>query len=675
METRRNLLIGAVLVAVSLGLYAQTLGFSFVNWDDPLYITKNAQIQDGITKEGIAWAFTELDRSNWHPVTWMSHMLDCQIYGLDPRGHHATNALLHALNTLLIFALFAAMTRSPWRSAAVALFFSIHPLHVESVAWVSERKDLLSTLLGLLAMCAYVAYARRGHVYRYLLVVLFLSLALMAKAMVVTLPFVFLLVDYWPLRRTPTRLLVAEKVPLLLLAVCTSIVTFILQQNAGAMDTANPLPVAARLANAAVSYATYLIKTIWPSGLTFFYPHPYIPESGGVPLAGWKIACSAALLIAITALVISLRDRRWAVFGWCWFLGTLVPVIGIVQVGHQGMADRYMYLPSIGLYVMAVWGGVEIASATRSRFGRTHLAIGAVTAAAVALTVTAWVQIGHWRNSAALFEHALEVVPRNPTIRYNVANRLRDQGNVDEAILQYRRALEATPDSIQLNVNLANVLRKQGKLEEAIALYERALRADPDHVLANSNLGSAYRSQGRLDDAERHYRIALRAEPDKTALYNLANLLLSRDEFGEAIGLYRQALEIDARDFRVHNNLGSALFASGDIDAAEQHFRAATLIAPNYYRAHNNLGLLLQEQGRIDDAIRHYEAALRIEPDYAEAHGNLASALRVQENREQAIHHYRRALSIDPGDVESRQGLRELGGLDEESASLEKRRE
>jgi tetratricopeptide (TPR) repeat protein len=672
MATRRKLWIGAVLVAVSLGLYGQTLGFPFINWDDPLYITKNAQVQGGITKEGIAWAFTETDLINWHPLTWMSHMLDCQLYGLDPRGHHATNVLLHILNTLLLFALFAAMTRSPWRSATVALLFSIHPLHVESVAWISERKDLLSTLLGLLSVWAYVAYARRGDVYRYLLAALFLSLALMSKAMVVTLPFVFLLIDYWPLRRTPSRRMFIEKIPLLLLAAGTSVVTFIVQQNAGGMETANPIPIAARLANALVSYATYIIKTTWPSGLAFFYPHPYIPESGGVPLGVWQIVGSAAVLLAVTAWVIRLRNRRWAVFGWCWFLGTLIPVIGIVQVGHQAMADRYMYLPSIGLYVMAAWGGAELLDASRSRFGRTYVAVGAVAAALVALAVTAWSQTGHWRSSMALFEHALEVVPRNPTIRYNVANRLRDQGKIDEAILHYRRALEATPDSTQLNVNLANVLRKQGRIKEAVVLYERALKADPDDVLANTNLGSAYRSRGRLDEAEHHYRMALRAGPDKTALYNLANLLLSREEFAEAIDRYREALEVDANDPRVHNNLASALFTSGDLEAAEQHFRAALLIAPNYYRAYNNLGMLLQEQGRIGDAIRLYQYALRIEPGYADAHGNLAGALRVQGDREQAIHHYRRALEIDPGDAESRRGLRELGGLDEESASLER---
>jgi tetratricopeptide (TPR) repeat protein len=438
------------------------------------------------------------------------------------------------------------------------------------------------------------------------------------------------------------------------------------------METENPLPIVARLANAMVSYAVYINKTVWPSGFAVFYPHPYIPESGGVPLTVWQIAGSAAVLLAITALVVHLRERRWTVFGWCWFLGTLVPVIGIVQVGHQAMSDRYMYLPSIGLFVMAAWGGAEVLDVLRSRFGRTHVAFGAIAAALVALAVTAWSQTGHWRSSMALFEHALEVVPRNPTIRYNVANRLRDRGKLDEAIVHYRRALEATPDSSQLNVNLANVLRKQGRIEEAVVLYERALKADPDDVLANTNLGSAYRSLGRIDEAERHYRIALRVGPDKTALYNLANLLLSREEFAEAIDRYRETLEIDANDPRVHNNLASALFASGDLNAAEQHFRAAIFIAPKYYRAYNNLGMLIQERGKLDDAIALYQTALRIEPDYAAAHGNLASALRAQNKREQALHHYRRALEIDPGDVESRRGLRELGGLDEESAPLER---
>jgi tetratricopeptide (TPR) repeat protein len=672
MTTRRKLWIGAILVAISLGLYAQTLGFPFVNWDDPLYVTQNQRVQAGLSKEGIEWAFSETNLINWHPLTWVSHMLDCQLYGLDPGGHHATNVILHALNTLLIFVLFTSLTHAPWRSAAVALLFSIHPLHVESVAWVSERKDLLSTFLGLLSTWAYVAYARRGGIDRYLLAALLLSLALMSKAMVVTLPFVFLLLDYWPLRRHFSIGLLAEKIPLFLLSVATSAVTFIVQDRAGLMETEGPLPIVARLANALVSYATYIGKTLWPSGLAMFYPHPYIPESGGVPLAAWQIVGAAAVLIAITAVVVRLRDHRWTVFGWCWFLGTLVPVIGIVQVGHQAMSDRYMYLPSIGLFVMIAWGGAEIIGSLRSRFGYTYAAMGVVGAALVALTATSWLQTRHWRSSMALFEHAIEVVPRNPTIRYNVANRLRDRGEIDAAIAHYRLALEATPNSSQLNVNLANVLRRQGEVEEALVLYRRAVEADPDNVLAHTNLGSAYRSLGRFDDAERHYRIALQAGPDKTALYNLANLLQAREEYSEAVDRYREALAIDANDPRIHNNLGNALFSSGDLDAAEQHFRASTRIAPKYYRAYNNLGMVVQERGDLDDAIALYRTALRIEPDYASAHRNLASALRAVDEREQALQHYRRALELDPDDVETRRGLRELGGLDEESIPLER---
>jgi tetratricopeptide (TPR) repeat protein len=662
MATRRKFWIGAALVAISLALYDQTLRFPFVHWDDPQYVTKNERVQEGFTKEGVAWAFSETSLPTWHPVTWMSHMLDCELYGLDSRGHHATNVLLHALNTLLLFALFASMTGAPWRSAAVALLFSIHPLQVESVAWVSERKNLLSTLLGLLSTWAYIAYARRGGIHRYLLVALLLSLALMSKPMVVTLPFVFLLLDHWPLRRSPSGHLLTEKIPLLLLSAGASVVTFVVQRNAGLMETQDPLPIAARLANAVVSYATYIGKTVWPSGLAMFYPHPYIPESGGLPLAVWQIAGSAAVLLAISALVLHLRGRRWTVFGWCWFLGTLVPAIGIVQVGHQAMADRYMYLPSIGLFVMVAWGGAEIIDALRARFGHTHVAVGAIAATLVALAATAWVQTGHWRSSMALFQHAVEVVPRNPTIRYNVANRLRDRGQLDEAIAQYRRALEAIPDSSQLNINLANVLRRQGKIEEALTHYERAVNADPENVAAHTVLGAAYRRLGRLDEAERQYRIALQIRPDETALYNLANLLLSREAFDEAIERYREALELDADNPRVHNNLGNALFANGDPNAAEQHFRAAIRIAPKYFRAYNNLGMVMQERGMLDDAVVLYQTALRIEPDYAAAHGNLARALRARNERERAVHHYRRALEIDPGDVESRRGLRELGG-------------
>ena len=661
---RRNLCIGVILVAATLGVYGQTLTFDFVDWDDSFYVANNEHVAKGLTRESAAWALLSTERINWHPLTWLSHMADVELYGLHPGGHHATNVLLHVLNSLLLFALFSSMTHAPWRSALVALLFAIHPLHVESVAWISERKDVLSVCMGLLSTWAYVSYARRGRAWRYLLSAAFLALALMSKAMLVTLPFVFFLLDYWPLQRRATRLLFLEKIPLLVLSAGTSAITFVAQRSIGGAETEQPLRILERIANAVVSYATYLVETLWPSRLSMFYPHPYIPEAGGVPLAAWQIAASAAALLAISALVVRFRDRRWAGVGWCWFLGTLVPVIGLVQVSHQAMADRYMYLPSVGLFLMIAWGGSELFELFRSRWDRGDVVLCGAAISLIALGVTAWSQTAHWRDSISLFRNAVEAVPRNPSIRYNLANQLRDAGEIDEAIREYRRALEATPDSAPLNVNLANVLRSRGMTEEAIALYERALRAKPDDVRAHINLGSAYRNQGRFEEAMLQYQLALRAGPDRTALYNMANLLRAQGKIDEAIERYREALQIAPNDPRIHNNLAIALAERGAPEEAAHHYFAALRIAPNHYRAYNNLGRLFEAQGNLDDAIRAYRYSLRIEPDQPAVHSNLAGALRAQGNLDEALRQYRKALEIDPDDAAAGQALHELGGAE-----------
>jgi tetratricopeptide (TPR) repeat protein len=662
---RRDLAICALLASATLLVYGQTVGFEFVNWDDGLHVTGNPQVRAGLTRAGIAWAFSAGGTGNWHPLTWLSHMLDYELFGQDPAGHHAVSVLLHALNALLLYLFLRRATGEVSRSALVAAHFALHPLHVASVAWISERRDVLSTCAALLALLSYLGWVRRGGAARYLLVVGCFALALMSKPMLVTLPLVVLLLDYWPLGRSGLQRLLLEKLPLLALAAACGIATLLLQQAAGAMRTEQPLPLAFRAANAVVAVVTYLGKTVWPADLAMFYPHPYIPEAGGVPLAPWQVAAAAALVAGLSAAAFAARRRRYLPMGWLWYLGTLLPVIGLVQVGHQALADRYTYVPLIGIFIVVAWGGADLVAALRARVARIDaLAAGAALAALAALTAGSWLQVRHWRDSFTLFQHTVEAVPRNPTIRYNVANHLRSLGRLDDAIREYRRALEAVPDDVEIHLNLGNALRAKGELEQAVTHYARVLERRPDHAMAHNNLGSLLREQGRGEDAEAHFRRALALNPRGRAGYNLANLLRERGRLDEAIELYREALRHRAGDVNARNNLGVTLDARGDSDAAIEQFEIALRIEPRHQRAHNNLGMARHRRGELDAAIRHYELAIEIAPDYPRAHLNLGSALQDQGRIAPAIEHYQRALELEPGDPVARKLLAEARALE-----------
>lgn len=587
---RRELWIRVALCAGVLAVYGQTLGFEFVNWDDPGHVTQNPMVLRGFTFEGVAWALRAGAIGNWHPVTWFSHMLDVELFGLNAGGHHATNVALHLLNSLLLFGVLRSASGAVWRSALVAALFAWHPLHVESVAWVSERRDVLSTAFGLLAIGAYVGYARRCGAGRYALVMLLYALSLMSKAMLVTLPFALLLLDYWPLQRTQPGRRVLEKLPLLALALACSVTAFLTQQQVSAVIPGEQLSLAPRLANSVVAYVRYFSMLIWPSQLAMFYPHPYIPQAGGVPLAAWQIAGSAALLLAATALALRARGRRYLAVGWLWYLGTLVPVIGLVQIGSQALADRYSYVPSIGLFIIVAWGGADLVSRLRARVAwANELAATVAGAVLLALGVGAWLQTRHWHDSFSLFQHTVEAVPRNPLIRYNVANRLRDAGQLDEAIIEYTRALDETPDSAQIRINLANALRAQGRPDEAAAHYRELLARDPDDPMANNGLATILRAQGQLDAAESHYRRVLAVDPRSIAGYNLGNLLRSQGRLAEAIAVYRESLRYRGRDPKLYNNLGAALEASGDLDGALLQYGIAVKLDPSYELARRNL--------------------------------------------------------------------------------------
>jgi protein O-mannosyl-transferase len=611
-------LLAVVLVLLSLAIYWPATRCDFVNYDDNIYLTDNTHVSNGLSLENARWAFGTDYAANWHPVTWLSHMLDCRMFGFNPWGHHLTNVLLHALNAGLVFALLQQMTGAPWRSLLVAALFALHPLRVESVAWVSERKDVLSGFFGLLALMAYAAYAQKSVVSSrwsvissqssrhrllitdhrslfYFLSLCFFALGLMSKPMLVTWPLVMLLLDYWPLgrldlstlqalRSTLLRL-VGEKIPFFVLAALGSVLTFMAQKHGGAMTGTESLPLGARLGTVPISYSLYLWKLCWPTDLAVLYPHPGQWPLGQVLLAG-------GLILGISLLLFVQRRRApYLLMGWLWFLGTLVPVIGLVQVGAQATADRYTYLPSLGVLVLAVWGACELTRRRRSQVLALSAAGGGAILLCLALTRQ---QVGYWKDGEALFRHALEVTENNVIAHNGLGVALEKKGQVDEAISQYQEALRLKPDHADYHYNLGGALDKKGQIDEAINQYQQAIRLKPDHALAHYNLGLALVKKGRLDEAISQYQQALRLKPD----------------FAEA-----------------HNNLGVALDKQGQINEAISQYQEAIRLKSDYADPHSNLGAALYRQGRTGDAIGQFQEALRLKPDHADARRNLEAVL------------------------------------------------
>ena len=581
VEPRRpmaDLLVCVCLALMTVAVYAPVRHYPFVNLDDKAYVTDNLHVREGLTLQGIVWAFTHAHSGNWHPLTWMSHMLDCQLWGLAPAGHHLTNVLFHAANAVLLFLVLASMTGTRWRSALVAGLFAWHPLHVESVAWVAERKDVLSAFFCLLTFAAYVWYVRQPRWQRYLLLVLCYALGLMAKPMLVTLPFVLLLLDYWPLHRLASaslrsscqvlRRLLWEKSPLFLLAAASSFETFLVQKHAGAVSTLEQFRASARLANALVSYMAYLAKMIWPVDLAVYYPLRVVMNP-------WQVTGAVLLMAVLTVVALALGRRfRFLPVGWLWFLGMLVPVIGLVQAGGQAMADRYTYLPLIGLFLIIAWG--IPAELGRSKTWRIPLVLGvaAVLAACQAGTAN---QLRYWVNNKVLFERALAVTRGNPFAHVNLAESLADEGDLDGAVKHLAAALRLSPSSKEAHHSLGGVLMLQGHVDDAIGQFEQALRLDPDYANAHSDLANALMLQGKVEPAIAHCETALRLQPDLAdALNNLAWLRATQADpkyrDGKAgVRLAERAAELTGRkNPSMLDTLAAALAEAGEFEEAVQ---------------------------------------------------------------------------------------------------------
>ncbi len=576
-QNRRDLLVIGFLILATGAVYWQVGAHEFIDFDDDRYVFRNTRVLDGLSWQDVRWALTAMEVSNWHPLTWLSHLVDGELYGSSARGHHLTNLAFHVANSVLLFLALLRMTSALWRSALVAALFALHPLHVESVAWVSERKDVLSTFFWWLALWLYAGYARSPNPGRYLAVLLAFALGLMAKSMLVTLPFTLLLLDYWPLRRLASERrslgrLCLEKLPFFVLAAVVSALTVAAQRTGDAIISMQRFPLDVRLGNALVAYASYLLKTVWPFPLAAYYPHPVEIPLG--PVLG-----SALLLVVLSIGVVRLRrGHPYLLVGWGWYLGTLVPVIGLVQVGAQAMADRYTYVPLVGIFIILAWGGHELSAHWRNRErARVALAAGALCA----LTACTWLQTARWRDTVTLFKHTLEVTQRNPMAHGILGTALGRRGEVDESIVHYRAALRLRPGLAEAHNNLGIALFRKGELDEAVEHYREALSLKPDHPTAHTNLGAALYTQGRLEEAVAHYREALRMKPDSP---------------------------------ETHNNLATALDAQGRVAEAIQHYEEALRLRPSDAKAHKNLGVTLYQQGRFDEAAAHFEAALRIDP-------------------------------------------------------------
>ena len=520
---QNDLFIAFGLVAVTLAVYAQVMNHQFIVLDDNHYICQNPIVSRGLTLNGIAWAFTTFHSANWHPLTWLSHMVDCQIFGLHAGGHLLVNALIHAANTLLLFLFLRRVTGARWQSAIVAALFALHPLHVESVAWAAERKDTLSTFFGLLTLLAYASYVAAPSWTRYALVAVALALGLMAKPMLVTWPFVLLLLDYWPLRRFQWQRasgmeevlkalvpLVREKLPLFCLAAASTVITFIAQSHGGAVRTLVEVPVSLRLSNAIVSYAKYLLRTVWPNDLAFYYPFP----STGIP--AWQVACAIVLLTVVIVFVLRQASvRPYLLVGWLWFVATLLPVIGLVQVGSAAIADRYYYVPSIGLFVAIVFGLSDLAHSLR--INRVAMGAFAVAALSMLACLTA-VQIGRWRDTATLFQYTSSVAPDNRLIENYFGTVSGDRGSYDEAAAHFKKALQIKPETLisdgDILGNLGLLLMREGKLPAAVKPLNEALRLDPSSATAHYDLGMVLLKLGKTEESISHFSAAIRLKPD-----------------------------------------------------------------------------------------------------------------------------------------------------------------
>lgn len=691
-----RLVLWLSLVIATFGAYLPVLQDEFINLDDRQYVIDNPHVATGLRTVNLLWALTSGYASNWHPLTWFSHMLDVQLFGMNPAGHHAISLSLHVLNSVVLLFLLLKLTGAPWRSFAVAALFALHPLHVESVAWVAERKDVLSTLFFFLTIWAYAGYVtkragaaqlqavagstqepatNREATRFYLLALALFGLALMAKPMVVSTPFVLLLLDYWPLGRIvdcpegfrikQALALLREKIPFLLMAAASSLITFLVQ--AGSHSVKSFLPFSLRVENAVVSYALYLGKTIWPAHLAIFYPHPNTryhlqtdlahPASEQWPLP--FILGTAVLGIVFTVALMKWRRRMpWLLVGWLWFLGTLVPVIGVVQVGMQSMADRYTYIPLIGVFLGLIWTVDYI-------FGRFHSGKVVLRSALILVLLSCCIltnkQVGYWRDDFTLFQHALDVTSRNAMAECHVGTGFAKEGKLELAQSHFNAALADDPFFVEANSCLGSLFELQGKNELAVEQYRRTLGLSPWDEFARIHLAGVLRKLGRESEAMAEYRANLQFNPDSVeGNYELGALLLDRGELDGSVRLLRRTLALQPDHVDALLCLSDLYSKKGQLPAAEAVLERVVQLYPTNFELRVNLAGLLWQADKQSEALLQYSNAVRIRPGAPIGHYNLGLAYAAQGKASEATQEFAEAVRLGPDNPDA---LSELAWL------------
>lgn len=574
--------ICAALAAAILAIYLPVLHFEFTSFDDPVYVTENPQVQAGLSAANVAWALTTSAAGSWFPLTWISHMLDCQLFGLDAGWHHFDSVLIHLLGTLAWFLALQRITGARWRSALAAFLFALHPLHVESVAWVCERKDVLSGLLGALTLWAYAEYARKPGAGRYAITLGLFCLGLMAKPMLVTVPALMLLLDWWPLARGWK---IVEKIPFAAASAADSAITYWVHAKAAALPTFEQIPPGVRVENALVSYAAYLWKMVWPVNLGVFYPYPRGPLL--VPALAAGVAIAGITVLAWRAR----RAQPWLLFGWSWFVIALLPVIGLVQAGAQARADRFTYIPMIGISVAAIW---EISAALASR---ARVRVGLAAAVCAACMILSAIQVSYWRDSVTLYRHTIAVTDENAVIRFNLAAILDARGERADAVSELRETVRVAPQFAAAHAELGQLLAQQGQADQALAELETAVRLRPEDAAAHFRLGSVLGSMGRTD---------------------------------RATGEFLETIHLDPENADAHFNLANAYAQAEQLPQALSEFRVVEKLRPQDADARFLLGITLVRMGRLDDGIAELQNAVKIRPDFANAREALADAMRMR---------------------------------------------
>ena len=648
------------IILSSLAVYWQITNHEFINFDDDLYITNNPMVKNGITAEGISWAFEFNDKHGyyWRPLTWISHMADVELFGLDAGHHHLVSLILHICASLLIFISFRQMTGRHWESFFVACLFALHPVNVDSVAWAAERNNVLSTNFWLLTILAYGRYAKKPNFTWYVIMCIAYGLGILSKPMLVTLPCVLLLLDYWPLGRftwsgpeisgkhdrfqkSGPLLLIAEKIPLLLFSLI--IAGVVSRSIAHTIIPFETVPLGLRLENAAVSYIAYLGKIIWPVNLSVFYPYP-------TAIDAWQPVGAACLLVIITVSAIKLwKKAPYFIIGWLWYLGVLFPVIGLVQQGlWPAMADRWLYVPSLGIFIIFAWGVPRLAG--KQPYGKLLMRAGALFII-LACTIATYVQAGYWKNSLVLFQHALKTNPDNFLAHYKIGTILSNTGNKKDALKHFYQSIKINPHNEKPYINLGTALIRLGRYEEAAKYLATAVEINDRSVDALNNLGNALVHQQKISEAMDFFKKALTLDPDHAATH--VNMGLAYEKMGQtenAITAYSAALQSEPANVSANNNMGNVLARMDRNIEAIRHFNTALAISPQNSEAHNNLGNALVAEKKYDEALTHYELALTANPGNASIYKNMALVFAAKSEYEKALYHFNEALKTHPDD-------------------------